>query len=148
MALTIPTNDCFEAWSSVKQMIRACKQQAVSVKAASEAGPISSESVLRLSTICADTDAQIVIGAAVPGIVAYVRDQLDNPTLDVAAEFSAVRTALTDLIGWVVANFPAQAGYLQAIQIQASGRYTWRTLTTVQTAGLRTEIDALVAALP
>lgn len=146
MALPV-SMDPSEAWATVRAVLRMGKQEAQSLRAAAAAAPVSSELVVRMTTICADVDAELVTAAAVPGIVAYIRDQRDNQSLDVSGEMTAIRTALANVISEVVANFPAANGFLQAIQLQASGRYTWRTLTVAQTAGLRTQLDALIASI-
>lgn len=148
MALSV-ASDPSEVWPIVRQMLRVGKQEAQSVRAAAAAAPISAELILRMTTICADVDAELVAAAAVPGIVAYVRNQRDNQSLDVAAEFTGIRTALANVVSEVatLASAVTNGGFLSVINLQASGRYTWRTLSVAQTAGVRTQLDALIASI-
>lgn len=83
--------------------------------------------------------------AAAPGIVAYAQDQLGDGALDVATEFNAMLAAVDAVTGWVQANFPRDgSGYLLA-QTWGVDRPADRMFSPAQTAGLRTQLDALAA---
>ena len=58
-----------------------------------------------------------------------------------------MQTAIDTCISWIVNNFPASGGFLQAITINANGRYQWRTLTSAQTANLRTQLASLITTI-
>ena len=85
--------------------------------------------------------------ASVPGIEAYARDQLQNQTLDLATEFSAMVTAATNLRDWINTNFPRDAttGAVLLKTVDTAGTETPLVFTTAQTAGFRTQADAFIA---
>jgi hypothetical protein len=68
--------------------------------------------------------------------------------LDVVAEFTAMESAVEDCRDWIVANLPTDAdGYLVIRTLNADGTLTDRMFAPAQTAGLRTEIDAVLATI-
>lgn len=78
------------------------------------------------------------------GILAYARDQFDDVTIDLPAEFTALIVALDTVITWVVDNFPTGTGdFLQRYLIAPDGTLTDRSFSSAQTAGLRTQLQAL-----
>lgn len=62
-------------------------------------------------------------------------------------DITGVVSAAQAVINWVVANFPAASGWLQAFKLNADGTRTAATFTTVQTAGLVTVLQGFVATI-
>ncbi len=55
--------------------------------------------------------------------------------------------AAQSVISWVIANFPASGGFLQAYTLNADGSRTPRSFSTAQTAGLQTALTSFVATI-
>lgn len=77
------------------------------------------------------------------GIVAYAQDQYDDVTYDVVTEFNTMKTAAEAVVAWIDTNIPKNGVWLLVEEI-VLGRLTPRMFTTTDTAGLRTELDALI----
>lgn len=107
-------------------------------------GNIERSKVLTLLADLAKAVRQLQGYAAVDGIGPYAQQQFADPTLDVRAEFLAVRTELVALRDWIAANFPKDA----------EGNFIWRDgdgqplhFTTEQTAQFRTRAAAFMATI-
>ena len=74
--------------------------------------------------------------AAVPGIIKYAQQQFDDPTYDVAAEFTVMIAALQAADNWLAANIPANSVYIQ------EGELAGLSYGTGATAPLKALIDA------
>lgn len=86
--------------------------------------------------------------AAVPGVEQYARDEFDNQTYDIGAQFSAMSAQMVATARWIAANFPKDPnGYLLAQIIDVNGATTDRVLSPSDLAGLRAILDALVATI-
>jgi hypothetical protein len=107
-------------------------------------GSVSANAIRQLLEAFVAAKAQMQAAASVGGIAAYARAQEGDDNYDVAAEFTAMMAACTAVIDWIVANIPANGGYVQLEQWSASG-VTVRVFTTTQTAGLRARLDAFIA---
>lgn len=112
-------------------------------------GPVTAEVIL--DDLLAELRSSRVVFIAsrdTSGILAYARQQFDDQTIDLPVEFAALITALDSVVTWIVDNFPVGAGgHLERYQIAADGTLTDRMFSTAQTAGLRTELQALFAAI-
>jgi hypothetical protein len=72
----------------------------------------------------------------IPGIVQYARDQEDDPSYNVAAEFNNMLTAIDSVIANVNATYPRDgSGYLLDRKISGSS-YDFRTFTPAQLSTL------------
>lgn len=86
--------------------------------------------------------------AAIPGIAAYAQAQFNDPTYDVAAEFTAMVNAVQAVVDWVVANFPKDAGgFVEAYTLAANGDRTSATFTPAQTSGLTAAINTVITSI-
>jgi hypothetical protein len=75
--------------------------------------------------------------AAIPGIVAYAEAQEDDPTLDIAAEFQTMMSAITAAGEWMYSAFPRDAdGYVLIYKTTPDGQLVPRTFSTTATAPL------------
>ncbi len=113
------------------------------------AGPVTATLILD------DLLAELLSGRTVliaskntSGILDYARDQFDDLTIDLPTEFNALITAIDAVITWIVDNFPTSpGGFLQRFTIAVDGVLTDRSFSSAQTAGLRTQLQALFAAI-
>ena len=88
--------------------------------------------------------------SSLPGMAQYARDQENDQTYDVIAEFTAMRTAAVAPVDWVFNNFPKDAqapNYILKDILAADGSITVRQFTSAQTTGLQTALDDLIAAI-
>jgi len=139
-----------QAWHLARSVASALKQRANALRTAAAAGTVGSSAILDFATYLAEAKLMFNKAAALPGIAAYARAQIDDPTLDIVAEFQAMVAKLDDTTAWVTANFPKDgSGFLLARQFQAgnTGRTTDRQFSIAQTATLRLALDALIAAI-
>jgi len=126
------------------------RNAAVGLRDDSAAGDVNASRIISMWTRLNDAIAILTALAAIPGIGAWAKDEMNDPDLDVATEFNAMMTAMGDVRDWIATNFPVGtgpgAGYL--LEKQFSGtQIVSRTFTPAQTAGLRTELDALIATI-
>lgn len=137
-----------EAWADARAAAANVKSRAQQASSLSAAGTLTGDAALSLSTFLADSKVQLQRDAAVSGIAAYAQSQVGDPALNVATEFSNLLAALDAVVAWVVANFPKDGtGRLLHQTLSAAGRPTSAPFTAAQTAGLRTALDSLIAAI-
>jgi hypothetical protein len=118
-----------------------------SLRTASAAGPVQSGVVISTFMSLRQDRAALVTAAATPGIVQYARDQKNNQTLDVVAEFNAMVAAIDQVTNWITTNFPkAATGELLERTLGSEGPIEV-TFTSAQTAGLRTQLDSLIGTI-
>ncbi len=95
-----------------------------------------------------NTRAVLVAARDTPGMRAYVRDQLNDPAFNLTTQTNAIVAAIDNTLVWVAANIPTDAsGWMLLWKMEADGGITTRSFTPTQTAGLRTELDALITAI-
>jgi hypothetical protein len=134
--------DLATAWAGVRATAGRMKATAVSMAAAAS---VTRRSVLDYANALADYLATFNTYTAVPGLAAYAQQQINNPALDIAAEFTTMRTQLVATQDWIVANFPAQAGELKVYVFDASKRFADVNLTPAQLSAFKTQLNALAA---
>lgn len=141
-------DDLERAWEGVRNAAGAIKSAAQAVRTRSAAGPIEAREVVTLADQLANANDRLARYTVVPGLLAYVREQINDPTIDIVAEYNAMLAQINAVRTWVINNFPKDASnYLLYHTFGADGRIVQRTLTSAQTAGLRTQLDALLATL-
>lgn len=112
------------------------------------AGNVSAKDFMELATYLADARQVFVASRTVPGIGPFAQEQCNDPALDIAAEFTAMMSALDTALASIVSGFPKDgSGYLLYTTFDANGRYVYRQLNPAQTAAIRTNLTALVAAI-
>ncbi len=113
------------------------------------AGPVSATVLLDdLLAELRSSRTTLIASRNTSGILTYAQAQFDDPTIDLSTEFAALLAALGAVITWIVDNFPKDAGgYLERYQIAPDGVVTDRVFSSAQTAGLRTQLQALYAAI-
>lgn len=141
-------DDLAGAWAIARGIAAEVKTRSVLLRSTSLAGPISAWSIIDYATFLADAKVAFARCSSLSGINAYAQAQIGDATINVATEFSNMVSQLNATVAWIIANFPKDGGgFLLAATWLADGRITYRTLTTAQTAGLRTALDALIATI-
>ncbi len=125
------------------------RRMAGSLDAELAAGPVTATLILdRLLAEMRSSRATLVASKTTPGILGYAQAQFSDLSIDLATEFAALIAAVDAVITWIVDNFPKDVdGYLERYKIAPDGEVTDRTFSTAQTAGLRTQLQALFAAI-
>jgi hypothetical protein len=78
----------------------------------------------------------------ITGLDAYATSQSYSGSL--SADCGTCATTATACISWIVTNFPASGGFLQAESLNADGSRTQRLFTPAQTAGLQTVLSSFI----
>lgn len=118
------------------------------------AGNVSSSAVMNayasMRGVYKNLDAVKTYAASDPDFIAYIRDQKADASLNVAAEFNAVLSAIDDVVTEIQTAFPTyETGgntYLLA-QTWGNDRPVDREFTPAQTSNIQTKLDAVVAAI-
>jgi len=87
--------------------------------------------------------------AAISGMGAYAQNQYGSGTLNIGAEFTAMRNAAISLRDWIFTNFPKDAGSgaVLVTTVDTNGVQTALEFTSQQVSGFRTQADAFVATI-
>jgi len=133
------------AYDEIKREAVRAKNSATSVRTSAAAGSISAASILALAADLRSARINMEARASAPGVGQYAKDQEDDATYDVSAEYIAMRDGIDSVLAWISTNMPSNGGYLQVQTLEADGSLTQRSFAAGQTAGLRTAITALEA---
>ena len=136
-----------KAFNDTQVHARNLKIDAIEIVNTTLAGNITRKVIMDFNTKIADA-LDIWNNASVKvGIEQYAKDQLEDQTLTLAADFVAMKTTAEATRDWIIANFPNTGGLLLERSFDVNGRMVLATLTTAQTAGLRTELNLLIATI-
>lgn len=85
----------------------------------------------------------------VVGLNAYATANIPGYAGTLTTDIAAIITAAQACIDWIVANFPKDGTntYILAYILNANGTRTMASFTSVQTAGLRTALNTLIATI-
>lgn len=134
------------AYERIKTEAAAVKRRSERLRDQSAAGAISADLIIDWVHEQKNRKDAMAALAATPGLVAYAKNQEDDGTYDVVSEYNAMITGIDTVIEWVDSNFPQDgSGYLLKDQMAVDGTITPRAFSTAATAGMRTELDALIA---
>lgn len=102
--------------------------------------------LLAIYSLMYNANAQFDTLKVIPGMADYAKEAENDPTYDVVAEFASLQTAIASALAWLDANVPLTGRTLKSMtdQIEATTPVS-DTFTVGQTAGLRTEMAAVVA---
>lgn len=116
------------------------------------AGPVQRRLLLELQRSLNSSVVALDAAAALPqsdvaALIAYAQSQFGDATLDVAAEFVALRNAADTLRAWIHTNFPRDAvsGAALVYTVAENGDETPLTFTTEQLETFRTQANTLLA---
>lgn len=133
-----------EAFTAIRTNAATWKAQAQNANL-SLAGTVSSDFIYRMLDQLNGAVTALNQWKAIAGLDSYATGQGYVGTL--SSDCTATANAATTCITWVVNNFPASAGFIQAYSLNADGTRTPRTFTTAQTSGLQTNLTAFVATI-
>lgn len=141
-AMTYPATQptLHEAFQQAHGLVREIRKRAINNRDALAAGNQAGEFILRILLRARQDIATLQSVSAIPGIGAYAQSQMVDETLNIGTEFSAVLAALGNVESWLETNLPRDNGHL--LLINADG--TDVEFTPAQTAGLRTQLQALI----
>lgn len=135
------------AWAQARDTAAQIQVQANSLNAQIAAGNVNAQVLINAQTLFVALNTRLTTIASMSGIVAYAQAQVSNPSLDVAAAFTAMQNALIACGTWIINNFPKDTGnFLQAVSF-SGGNVVWATFSTAQLSGLATLLTALLATI-
>lgn len=86
--------------------------------------------------------------ASTPGLATYAKAQVNDSNYDIAAEYTAMRTAMVNARDNLISGFPKDGnGFLLYQTLSAQGQIQFRTFTAAQMASAVTLIDAVIATI-
>ncbi len=135
------------AYDEIRREAARSYSEAVTLRAASLAGSISSAQILGLAGNLRSARIIMEERSSTPGIASYAQAQEDDAAYNVAAEYVTMRDTLDATLAWISSAMPENGGYLQAETLNADGSVTYRSFSTAQTAGLRSALDNLIASI-
>lgn len=145
--MAYPTGMLSLTLEEIDQRLLSLKRFVQQLRAASATGNILAQDILGCYTFLKRERAFLVTRAAVSGLSAYAQAQKNQPGLDVVAEFNTVIATLDAVTGWMASNFPQDGnGFLLSHSFGPDGLVD-RQFTPAQTAGLRTQLDTVLAAI-
>lgn len=106
------------------------------------AGSVSGNLAVALHERLVRDRATLIAVRDTSGIGNYAKAQEDDPAYDVAAEFNAVIAAVESTRDWLINNVNTSSW----VTFSTSG-VAVKTFTSAQTAGARTQLDALIATI-
>src|SRR5258705_3644539 len=134
-----------EAFKAIRENAAGWKAQAQNANTSLAAGNVNSDFIYRML----DQLGSVVTGLnqwkAVSGLDTYATGQGYTGTM--SADCTTTVTSAQNCISWVVTNFPASGGFLQAYSLNADGSRTPRVFTSAQTAGLQTALTSFIATI-
>ena len=138
-----------EVLTRVRSIAHTIKTSSQQLRDASAAGSVVARRVVNYCDSLAQINDQMNTLKAIPGLVAYAKDQFNDANIDIAAEFTAMQNALASTVAWIVSNIPKETATNRWISVEeiVDGKRVDRLLTVAQTAGIRTQLDALIATI-
>lgn len=137
-----------DALDVVRQAAYAIKEGAQRLRALSLGSSTGASSILEFALLLAEQRALLDSHAATPGLGAYAQQQINDDEFDIVAAYSAMVAQIDATVTWIVSNFPKDAnGYLLERQLASDGRTVERTFNSAALAGLRAQLDALIATI-
>lgn len=135
-----------KAWDGVTNSAAIIKQTANDMVAAAA---ITRKKVLDYQNSLADNLAILDSYSATPGLAAYAQNELNDATINIVAEYTAMRTQIVATQDWIVANFPKDAADNLAVYSfdVINKRYTDVILTAGQLAAFKTQLGLLIATI-
>jgi hypothetical protein len=123
------------------------KDRATNAIAAMAGSSVDSYFVFSLLDQLAGLIANLNTVKNIVGLNSYATSEVPGYSGTMTSDITATINAAQACIDWVVANFPVSAPWLLALQLNADGSRTPRLFTSVQTAGLRTALQNLLATI-
>lgn len=139
------TSDLATAWGIVRAIAGQVRSQASGLNAAPA---ITRKVALDFANFLADSLASFDTYTAVPGLGAYAQNQVNSPGLNIANEYTTMRTQIVGTQDWLVANFPKDASSNLAVYVfDGSKRYADVPLTAPQLSAFKSQLTSLIATI-
>ncbi len=141
-----------QIWARLKGTRRNFINQTTAIKSQMAAGPVNRSIIFQLTNITSGL-IKIIDVAPAADLEAHGREEERDPTLDVVGILATSRANAVTLNASVDALMPradpSGAMEVEIMTLEADGTITYQelTVTPAQTAGLRSDIDAVIAAL-
>lgn len=144
--MAYPTGMLSLTLEDIDRRILRLKASAQQARTAAVTANVAGPRILDLWSLLKGERAELVRVAAIPGLAQFARDQKNNQTLDVVAEFNLVIGAIDGTTAWIQANFPNTTGFLLAQTFGAS-TLSDREFAPAQLTGYVAQLDALIATI-
>lgn len=141
------TNRLGRVYQQITDEAAEIDRQATSLRAQLAAGNVGSSQIVDWYILLGQSRASLASLVSTPGLAAYAKGEANSDTYDITAEWSAMVAAIDNALSWITTNFPKDgSGYLLARQF-SNGSVVDRTFAPAATAGLRTILDTISAAI-
>jgi hypothetical protein len=137
-------SNTYERAQAVTQRVKA---EAANIREAAAAGTLKRYHALAFMTQLTDDLVTLAESAAHPGIAAHAQEQEAEAGLDIAAEFNAMVTAITNARNWISTNYPKANGFVQVYTIDVNHRFADPGFTAQTVAGLLPFLDAITTSI-
>lgn len=144
----------FDRFTALNRTALRLRAQVKEVRDKAVLAPVTRQTLLELQRYLDDGYDRFAAIGSLPqadrdALVAYARDQFNDPALDVVAEFVAMRDGALSLRNWINTNFPRDAGTgaVLVATVDENGIATPLTFTVVQLAWFVTQADAFLATI-
>lgn len=148
--MALPTTTLVQAiLPNIQSTAKSAKTQAQFALANLQAGSIGSTWVFNLLENLKRMISVLNGYAAVPGLNAYATANIPGYTGTMTTDIAATVAAAQACIDWVVANFPKDSTntFILAQTLNSDGSLTERQFTSIQTAGLQTNLQSLISTI-
>ena len=132
---------------NLQNVAASVKAQAQNANITLAAGPVNTLFIFQILDQVANLITYLNQVKNTAGLNAYATTQCVGYAGTLTTDITAVITAAQAIINWVVANFPASGGFIQAFSLNADGSRTPASFTSVQTAGLQSAITSFIATI-
>ena len=132
------------AWNMITGTASNVRKHATSLTLASS---ISRMACLDLANSLSSYLATLDTYAATPGLATYAKNELNDPAIDIAAEFMVMRVQIVATQDWIVANFPKDASNNLPVYAFSGTMYVDVMLTAPEMAAFKTQLGALIATI-
>ena len=136
-----------DAYANIKRQAVETKaymtNQATAMQAASSPATTPLSVIQHLQKVIALFDGW----TATPGIATYAQQQENDPTYDVATEYTTMRTAMVNALNSLVSIFPTSGGFMAYQTLNLDGTITVRTFTAAQLSSVVTLCNSVAATI-
>jgi len=135
-----------DKWTRIQSNAARLKNRSAILVAASQ---ITRRETLEYQNALLDIRADLetlTAGAASNGLQTYAQAQVNDPTLNIATEYTTMRNALDAVTAWLVTNFPNTSGELRVYSF-VSGRVTDVLLTAGELTAYKAQLSSLIATI-
>ncbi len=133
------------ALQNAQQIAGQVKAQAQSLVTLATGAGVPAFQLLTLPATWTNWNNQLTSYANLSGMAAFAQAQLGDASI--GSDFAAMQAAITAVVNWITANFPASNGFLQALTFGSGGVVNYVTFTPAQLTPLVILLNALIATI-